>query len=265
MTAPSTAPSSDSLTAAEAVRGVAGPVGQLGGGFMFDPATAERGNALGMPGWTYYHLGRGGAMGDVAPETVVAAFGFFPAALVTKAWLKGLSVTTPTAAAQQYAGSCARYGRRWDDLPGPADAARLAALLGAVNDHAEPMGLALFAGWRALAARTAGEPDVTDGGRLALALMAARELRGGLHLLAVRACGVTPLEALVSGRNGPGNAEFFGWPQPWPDAGVASDRMAEAERLTDVLAEQAFEGLSGAERAELVTGLRALRERASAT
>ena len=84
-----------------------------------------------------------------------------------------------------------------------------------------------------------------------------REHRGGLHAVAVVAAGIAPLQAVVSGRYGPDNAAMFGWPQPWPDAAVATAAMAEVERVTDRLVEPAFAALTPAERAELVDLLRA--------
>lgn len=241
-------------TAREAVRGAAGPVGRLGGAFMFDGDTHARGAELGFHGWSYYHLGRGGVLGDCDASVVVAAFGFFPPALQSKAWDKGRAVMSPVEAARDYARCCARFGTRV--FSSYAGAGRLADLLTAVHDGASVLGVPLFAGWRALARETEA-PD--DGARLALALQVGRELRGGNHLVAVAAQGVEPLQAVVSGRYGPTNAEFFGWPQPWPDPEAAKDRMAAAEALTDDLVEPAFAALGDAERGELVTLLRDLQ------
>ena len=122
--------------------------------------------------------------------------------------------------------------------------------------------LPLFAGWRAIAdAYDESSPD--DGpGRLALWLQTAREHRGGAHLVAVLAEGVPPLNALVSGRNGPANAQFFGWPEPWPDPAEYADAMQAAERRTDALVVPAFAVLTDEERAELCDGLRALKQAA---
>jgi hypothetical protein len=94
--------------------------------------------------------------------------------------------------------------------------------------------------------------------RLALALQAAREHRGGSHLVAVAAAGIAPLQAVMSGRYGATNAEFFGWPQPWPDPEVARDAMMQVEHVTDTMVQPAFTTLTAEERAELTAGLRAL-------
>ncbi|MCW2605313.1 MAG: hypothetical protein JWO60_6 [Frankiales bacterium] len=244
------------MTPADAVRGAAGPVGKLGGAWMFDAVVGARGAELGLSTWSWYHLGRGGVLGDGLADAVVAAFGFFPPALQRKAWDKGRAVMEPTVVAGHYAQACADWGVRALD-PAP----RLVELLTRVTDAASPMGLPVFAGWRTLA-KTVAAPDA---GRLALALQVAREHRGGAHLVAVAAHGVEPLQAVMSGRYGAANAEFFGWPQPWPDPAVAADAMASAEAMTDRIVEPAFAVLSDDERQELVTGLRALRVKSGDT
>ncbi len=238
----------------EAVRGAAGPVGRLGGAFMFDATTLARGTELGFQTWSWYHLGRGGVLGDVDAAVLVAAFGFFPPQHQAEAWDLGRAVMAPAEAAREYAASCARFGST--AFSSYADAPRLTELLTAVNAAAPTMGLPVFAGWRALVPTVAA---ADDGARLALALQVGRELRGGAHLLAVAAQGVDPLQAVMSGRYGPKNAEFFDWPQPWPDPEAGKADMAAAEAVTDRIVEPAFAALSDAERAELVSMLKDLQ------
>ena len=48
-----------------------------------------------------------------------------------------------------------------------------------------------------------------------------REWRGGIHLVATTAVGLSPLEAILT-NEGPGQAKFFGWPEPFPDFGPIS-------------------------------------------
>lgn len=240
------------MTPEECVRGIAGPVGKVGGAFMFDAEVFARGAELGLDPWPWYHCGRGGVLGNPHPSVVVAAFGFFPPALQTKAWNKGVAVMSPDKVAQHYAESCAEFGRR--RFVGVEGTDSMAALLESALSEADVAGLPLFAGWRQ---KLYDGP--TDGpGRLALALMAARELRGGSHLLAVRSAGVPPLNAVMSGRNGAAAAEFFGWPQPWPDPALYQDQMVAVEEVTNAMLVPAFEVLSADERAELTGGLRAL-------
>ena len=238
------------MTPLECTRGIAGPVGKLGGAWMFDGAVNARGVELGMDTWAWYHCGRGGVLGSPDASVVVAAFGFFPPELQTKAWNKGLAVMPASQAAQEYAKACAGWGSgRFGD-----GADRLADLLTTALDSAVLTGLPVFAGW--LKMLHDGPPE--GPARLALALQAAREHRGGSHLVAVAAAGISPLQAVMSGRYGATNAEFFGWPKPWPDPAVAKDAMAAVETVTDAMVAPAFEVLTPEERAELTAGLRAL-------
>ena len=61
-----------------------------------------------------------------------------------------------------------------------------------------------------------------------------REWRGGIHLVATTAVGLSPLEAILT-NEGPGQAKFFGWPEPFPDFGPIKQRHDEAEDITDRL------------------------------
>lgn len=241
------------MTPEECVKGIAGAVGRVGGEWMFDATVHAKGAELGLDPWAWYHIGRGGVLGGCDPSVVVAAFGFFNPAVQVKAWNKGIAVLEPRKAAELYAAECAAFGtRRFGSLD---SAGRLADLLTQALDTASIMALPVFAGWRNLLHAYDG---ATGPERLALALQAAREHRGGSHLVAVAGYGVPPLQALLSGRNGAPNAQFFGWPEPYPDPEAGKERMTAAERVTNGMVAAAFEVLTDDERAELTAGLRAL-------
>lgn len=235
------------------MKGIAGAVGNVGGEWMFDATVFAKGAELGLDPWAWYHVGRGGVLGDCDPAAVVAAFGFFNPVVQVKAWNKGIAAVAPRKASELYAAECAAFGtRRFAEV---ADAGRLADLLTTALDSASAMALPVFAGWRTLLHAYDG---ATGPERLALALQAAREHRGGSHLVAVAGYGVDPLQALVSGRNGPPNAAFFAWPEPYPDPEPGKEKMAAAERVTNAMVAPAFAVLSDEERDELTAGLRAL-------
>jgi hypothetical protein len=78
-----------------------------------------------------------------------------------------------------------------------------------------------------------------------------REHRGAMHGISVLASGLAPREAVVAA-GGEGNAQFFNWPEPYPDREPLLDRHAEAEDITDELAARPYEALDETERAELV-------------
>lgn len=221
---------------------------QIGGGFMFSREAKEFGAATGVDGFIGpYTRGRGGVLGDVDADVVAAAFGFFRPHTVRGAWE---SVRLPAAeAAAGYLAACQGFGRR--KLAGFEGAAPLAELLQAVADAADLAGVPLFAGWRAL-------PRADDAPARVLQLIhVLRELRGGLHLLAVRAHDLAPQHAvLISGsprHSGPDQARLFGWPEPFPE--ITEDqrrRWAAAEELTDELIAPAFAVLDDKASEELV-------------
>ena len=66
-----------------------------------------------------------------------------------------------------------------------------------------------------------------------------REWRGGIHLVATTAVGLSPLEAILT-NEGPGQAKFFGWSEPFPDFAALKQRHDEAEEITDRLCASAL-------------------------
>ncbi|MCD0453571.1 hypothetical protein LO762_30960 [Actinocorallia sp. API 0066] len=222
-------------------------VQQVGGAFMFSREAKRFGATTGVEGFLGpYFKGRGGVLGDVDADVVAAAAGFFPLHTVRDAWE---SVPMPAAeAAAGYLRACQEFGRR--KLAAFTGAERLAELLLAVVRHADPTGAPLFAGWRALPL------DDDPRGRVLHLTHALRELRGGLHFLAVKAAGLTPLQAVLIGgsplNDGPGQARWFGWPEPFAEPTDEQRALwRDAEAVTDRLVGQAFEALDKAEGEEL--------------
>lgn len=199
------------------------PIGDLGGRWMLDREVLAAGTAAGHPnGYAYYVVGRGGVLGDVDADVVASAFGFFAPSIVRHMWEAGIAAEPPRAASRRYGQGCADYWR--PRLSGFSDADRWVAIARRVATEVDAAGLTLFAGWR-------GEPLPDDvDGQVALLLHVLRELRGSVHIVAVVAVGMTPLEAVVSA-GGAENATRFGWSDPLPDAD--DRRRAEAEALTD--------------------------------
>ncbi|MFC7448016.1 SCO6745 family protein [Rhodococcus daqingensis] len=234
------------MTVANAVKD---QIQQIGGGFMFSREAKEFGRSTGVDGFIGpYMRGRCGVLGEVDADVVTAAAGFFPAAGVRAAWE---SVAMPAAeAARGYALAAQRFGvRKLDSFDG---AERLAELMEAVAVNADPAGVPLFAGWRAV-------PLPEDPrARLLQLTHVLRELRGGLHLIAVRSQDVSPRDAvLIAGSplaSGPDQAALYGWPAPYdaPNEDVRA-RWVRAEEITDQLTSQAFDVLDESEGKELVT------------
>lgn len=213
---------------------------------MMSPEAKAAGTDAGLRGRELYVVGRGGAIGDAPAEAVVAAFGFWEPSVVTGAWESGRAKAPVAETVARYAEVCRDWGRhRWADLAGVD---RLAELLGAVTDAAEPAGWVLCAAWRA-------QPLPADApARAAQLLHVLREHRGGAHLNAVRAAGLAPLEAVVAGPGGPGNAAFFGWSDPLPEVtDELRSRHGRADDLTDELVAPAYGVLDEAAAEELLS------------
>ena len=215
---------------------------------MFSREAKAYGMEIGAEGFIGpYMRGRAGVLGDVDADVVTAAVGFLPADIVRAAWE---SVPCPAAkAAEGYARAAQEFGRR--KLAGFDAPDRLAELLKAVVDNAEVAGVPLFAGWRAM-------PLPADApGQVLQLTHTLRELRGGLHFLAVYAGGLSPLEAVLIGgsplADGPGQARFFGWEEPFPEVtDELRARWNEAEEVTEALITPAFDVLGASEGEELV-------------
>ncbi|MFI1916450.1 hypothetical protein [Nocardia sp. NPDC020380] len=227
---------------------------QIGGGFMFSREARAFAASTGVDGFLPgYTRGRGGVLGDVDADVVTAAFGFFRPDTVRAAW-ESTSAMPAAEGALGYLKACQDFGRR--KLAEFDGVERLAGLLGRVVDAATPVGVPLFAGWRAL-------PRAEDAPGLTLQLIhTLRELRGGLHLVGVLGSGLAPLQAvLIAGSAltaGPDQARNFGWPEPFEEiTPELKGRWVAAENITDDLIAPAFAALSEAEGQELVSLLNA--------
>jgi len=216
---------------------------------MSDNDTFTRGTELGFEGMDFYVAGRGGALGDVPADVVVAAFWSFGPEAVRDAWNRTATVTTRREAAGAWLACGHRWAmRRFDDGP---DYERAAALLGRIVSGASVACAPLFAGVRSL-------PEPTDPKALVQhRLNAVRELRGALHGAAVLTVGLQPHEAVAV--RTPKFASVAGWPEPHPDPEPLRDRWALAEARTDRMVGRHYAVLDDGERTELVGILDAIR------
>jgi hypothetical protein len=223
------------MTAAELISATSPAIGSLGGSFYFAPATLARGKALGLDGFRFYFLGRGGVLGDVEPPVVTSAFGYFEPSLIAKMWSSAKEVVAPREAGAAYVEACREHGRsHLGDVDGLDD---FCAAAGAVVAAQHPAGLALFAGW-------AAEPLPDDAPARAMQLVTTlREMRGSVHLLAVVASGLSAQKAHFIKR--PDDYKTFGYDADAPPeiTGTDSERYEAAGRLTDELLVPAYSTL----------------------
>jgi hypothetical protein len=226
----------------------------VGGGFMISPEMKAAGKAGGYRGWALYMGGRAGVLGPAPTEVVTAALGFFEPGMVRTNWEAALGVRPLAETVQRYVEVCHLWGRnRFGGLDGVQG---LAELLEAVAARVEPAGLPLFAAWHAVPL-----PDDPPARAIQL-LHVLREHRGGAHLMAVRAVGLSPLEAVLAGKVGAPNAQFFGWPEPYPEIDDAlRSRRIEVEQLTTEMVAPVYAGLTESEADDLVELLGAAEKR----
>ncbi len=238
-------------------RSMRGSIGMLAMEWLMAPSTTEQAAAAGLPadGRAAYAVGRLGVLGDCPVDNVVAAAYFWEPDLMRRMVTDGRAVTRPKEGAAVYARICQEWGEV--RLAGFDGSGRLGELCERVVGSARPHGAPTFVGWRDQALPGPGP------GRTFQLCQTMRELRFGRHAVAVEACGMSPLQAILSGPAGEWNAEFFGWPEPYPDVSALAGRREEVEALTDRLHAPDLEVLSDGERAELRELAKAARAHAT--
>ncbi len=227
---------------------VAPSIDRLGGGFMISrqAKAAAEANGLANP-WAAYFTGRCGVLGEVDADVVVASLFFFNPDTVRAGWAERRAAgVAPDLGAERFRQACFEWGRA--RLDGFDSAGRLAELLETLADGADPTCAPIFAGWRALARAEVGD----DLARVSFAAHLLREHRMAVHAVAVRAMGMRPLDAILAGVGGEGNAAFFGWPAPYPDVAALAAARTAVEDLTNTLAAPVFDPLEEPEKAELL-------------
>ena len=220
------------MTVADQVERVLKPIQQFVRGWMTGPPTDRLAGELGMrSGEDLWIVGRAGVQGDGDADVAAAGLAFLAPDRVRAAWESLPAGLTHRQVADAYTALCCEWGSNALARFDPARMARLDALGRSIAEAADGSIGTVFAGWRAQS-----QPDVVNA-RVALTIHVLREMRGGAHIIAVNACGLTPLDAVLASpaarpRSGPAWAEHLGWTGPFDDPSVSRDARAEAERLT---------------------------------
>jgi|HubBroStandDraft_1064217.scaffolds.fasta_scaffold153858_2 hypothetical protein len=239
------------MDARELIASVCPLVRDAGWAHFFAPATIAKGADFGLDPQTFYFMGRGGVLGDVEWQAVHSAFGYFNPVVVQAAWEAGLGKIAPRHAGRLYIDCCQELGRA--KLAGTDGLEAFCEAAGAVNDAADVPGSALYAA-------TAAEPLAEDPPARAMQLATVlREFRGGAHLVALVASGLTPLQAHYLHR--PEAMPLFGWTDAdVPEVGEDDHARFEAsERLTDEIVLPAYSVLDDAGAAALLAGAEAIQ------
>jgi hypothetical protein len=236
------------MTPIEAIQAIKRPTGDLGAAFYFHPDTIARGKELGLDGFRFYFLGRGGVLGDVDAAVVRSAFGYFEHGLIDKMWTSAKERMPARDAAAAYEECCHHFGRaKFDGIDGLDEYVSAAT---AVIDAADGGALTLF-----VAIRTMPVPDDAPAAAAHQA-MVLRELRGSAHLAAVAAVGLTTAVAHAIKR--PDDVATFGYGEPPTVTDADRAALDRAEQITDDILLPAFSVLDEEQAEALVAGTNAM-------
>ena len=228
------------------------PIHDIGTAVYLSPDVAGWASGWGWANpFAFYFAGRGGMLGDVGPDVVTSALGWFAPSAVHTMYAEGTEVAGATGAAARMAEAHGMWGEKHYGAVVGVD--EIVAVTEEMVDGLEGSALPLFVGWR-----NATRAD-SPAGRAAQLMQILREWRGGNHLVATTAVGLSPLEAILT-NEGPGQAKFFGWQEPFPDFAAMKERHLEAEEITDRLCATALAGaLDPARFSDFEAGVTALR------
>jgi hypothetical protein len=206
-------------------------------------------------GWSnpfaFYFAGRGGMLGEVNADVVTSALGWFEPDAVKAMFTEGTAPAGAPAAAARMAEAHSRWGEKHFAQVDELD--EMVGVIEEMVDGLEGSGIPVFVGWRG------AERSDSAAGRAAQLMQILREWRGGLHLVATTAVGLAPLEAILT-NEGPGQAKFFGWPEPFADCATIMGKHDEAEAITDRLCASGLaDALSPDKYATFERGVQALR------
>lgn len=243
---------------AEASRAAAGPIGAIGAAFMLHPDTFKRAGESGYEHpFACYFAGRGGVLGDVDAEVINAVFWSFEPGLVDMFWSQGQPVHGAAKAAGIYSDQMAAWAR--DHIATVPGLDRIVELGEKVIAAAPSNGLPLYAGWKVM-------PRASDPAARAMqVLFVLREWRGAIHMAALTAAGLKPVEAhfLNKGpQEGPQYASMFGWDEPWPSVDHLKAKGTEVEVITNQRCAEVWAKALTADEAEELANLVAAVEKA---
>jgi len=240
----------DALAAARATNA---PLNELGSAFYWSPQATSRAGAIGLDVFGLYAGGRGGVLGDRTPEEVDEEFFFFKPGMITLMVAAARAQAAPEAILAAHLGAVDDYARATFGAVDPATVDGFGTAAGAVIDALPTDAWPLVDGYR-----SAGIPDdpVERAYRSAVIL---RELRGGVHLDAVVASGLSAAVACQFDRGDDYYAlHGFGADDRVAETPEVLAARASAEEATDLGMAELLAGLDDGQREALVTGAIAL-------
>lgn len=242
----------DQDAALAVVRATSVPIHDIGTAIYLSPDVMSLAAEWGWSNpFAFYFAGRGGMLGEVGPDVVTSALGWFEPKAVHAMYTEGVAVAGAKAAAARMAEAHGAWGEtHYADVDGLDE---IVAVTEELVDGIEGSAIPLFVGWR-----DAPRAD-SAAGRAAQLMQMLREWRGGFHLVATTAAGLSPLEAILT-NEGEGQAKFFGWSEPFADVSTIKAKHDEAEETTDRLCASTLAGaIDAAKYPVFEAGVTALR------
>ncbi|MGA2294489.1 MAG: hypothetical protein ABSG24_04600 [Acidimicrobiales bacterium] len=230
----------------------ADPIQVVGMSFYFDPFTVELAKQRGLHRFQFYGLGRGGVLGDVDRQTVDEAFTFFNPSVYDFLWDGAREKADPVETAAAYVQAAYEYADRTFGAIARDVLAAYAQAAHKVVAHVEVGRHHLVDGYRQYPIPS----DPVHAAYLGAILM--RELRGGVHIVAVREAGLSALEACYL--QNPDVFRSHGYrDDDAPEVTAEHEgKKIEAERLTNLMMANCFSVLSDDERQALRAGALAM-------
>jgi hypothetical protein len=219
------------------VKATSVPIHDIGTAAYLSPDVAAWGAGWGWSNpFAFYFAGRGGMLGDVTSDVVTSAMGWFEPNAVQAMFSEGIAVAGATGAAARMAQAHGMWGEKhYGDVEGLEE---IVSVTEELVEGLEGSAIPLFVGWRR------ADRSEAASGRAAQLMQVLREWRGGIHLVATTAVGLSPLEAILT-NEGRGQARFLGWSEPFPDSSSLKERHDEAEEITDRLCAAALAAALG--------------------
>lgn len=218
------------------------PIQVLGLSFYFDPLTRAAGKELGLNAYEFYGLGRGGTLGDVDQSRICEVFYFFDPSIIERFWTNAKAKANPLDIAPAYLHAAYAFAERTFGGIDPSALAMFGDAARRVADTREIGTCPLVDGYRAF------QPPTDPVHAAYLGTIYLRELRGGLHIHAVREVGLDPLAACLL--QDPALLSFHGYSDDnLPEiTDELREQKARAEELTSAAMARCFGVLSDEER-----------------
>jgi hypothetical protein len=230
----------------------ADPIQVVGLSFYFDPGTNERAREHGLHRFQFYGLGRGGVLGDVDRTTVERAFTFFDPGAYDFFWDDAREKADPVETASAHVQAAYEFAdRTFGAIPVELLARYATAAHKVINSLAVGQHL-LVDGYRQYPV----PESAVHAAYLGAILM--RELRGGVHIVAVQSVGLSPLEACYL--QSPDGFRMHGYRDEDVPAVTEEHRTlkVQAEERTNAMMAECFSVLSDQERRDLCDGALAM-------